>query len=164
MKRPLLPVALVYVGGLLLAEAIQPPLCFLFSLAFASLFLTLGWARARAFLIWPLLLVVGWANLASRTAVVSPNDLRKVADREPALVTVRGMLAETPSLRVYGRGEQESFRTLARIRVTALARGEKWQPADGPVMVSTRGELPVEFFAGREVEITGAVATGAGTV
>ena len=158
MKRPLLPVALVYVVGLLLAEAIQPPLLFLFPLAFASLFLTLGWARIRAFLIWPLLILVAWVNLVSRTAGVSPNDLRKVADPEPALVTVRGTLAETPSLRVYGEGEPVTFRTLARIQVTALARGEKWQPADGPVMVSSKGELPVEFFAGRAVEITGVLA------
>ncbi len=158
MKRPLLPVALVYVGGLLLAEAIQPQLLSLFALAFALLFLTLVWGRARAFLIWPLLIVAAWANLVSRTAVVSPNDLRNVADREPALVTVRGTLAETPSLRVYGHGELESFRTLARIRVTALTRGEKWQPADGSAMVSTKGELPDEFFAGRAVEITGVLA------
>lgn len=158
MKRPLLPVALVYVGGLLLAEAIQPPLLFLFTLTFAVLILTLVWERARAFLIWPLLMVVAWVNLVSRTAVVSPNDLRKVADLEPALVTVRGTLAETPCLRVYGHGELESFRTLARIRVTALARGDNWQPADGSVMVSTKSELPGPFFAGREVEITGVLA------
>ncbi len=158
MKRPLLPVALVYVVGLLLAEAIQPPLLFLFPLAFASLCLTLGWAQARAFLIWPLLIVVAWLNLVSRTAGVSPYELRKVAGPEPALVTVRGVLAETPSLRVYGQGERESFRTLTRIQVTALARVDKWQPADGPVLVSTKGELPVEFFAGREVEITGVLA------
>lgn len=158
MKRPLLPVALVYVGGLLLAEAVQPPLLFLFILAFAMLILALAWARQRGFLIWPLLIVVGWANLVSRTAVVSPNDLRKVADGEPDLVTARGALAETPSLRVYGHGELESFRTLARIRVTALNRGGKWQAAEGPVMVSSKGELPVEFFAGRQVEITGVLA------
>lgn len=155
MKRPLLPVALVYVGGLLLAEAIQPSLLFLFSLAFALLCLSLGRARARGFLIWPLLIVVGWTNLVSRTTVVSPNDLRIVAAPEAALVTVRGTLAETPSLRVYGRGELEAFRTLAHLRVAALSRGETWQPAVGDVMVSTKGDLPGQFFAGREVEITG---------
>ncbi len=158
MKRPLLPVALVYGGGLLLAAAIQPPLLFLFPFAFALLLLALGWARARAFVIWPLLVVVAWVNLVNRTAVISPNDLRKIADPEPALVTVRGTLEETPSLRVYGQGERESFRTLARVRVTALVRGEKWQLADGPIMVSTKGELPAAYFTGREVEITGVLA------
>lgn len=158
MKRPLLPVALVYVGGLLLAEAIQPPLFLRFSLAFTLLLLTLAWARARAVLIWPLLAVVAWVNLGSRMAVVSPNDLRKVAGHEAALVTVRGTLAETPTLRIYGHGELESFRTLARIRVQALARGGAWQPAEGPVMVSTKGQLPDAFFAGREVEVTGVLA------
>jgi competence protein ComEC len=158
MKRPLLSVALVYVVGLLLAEAIQPPLSFLFTLAFSLLFLALAWTRARALLIWPLLIVVGWVNLASRTTVVSPNDLRVVAGREPALVTVRGTLAETPTLRIYGQGEAESSRTLARVRVSALTRGEKWELALGPVLVSTKGDLADEFFAGREVEITGVLA------
>jgi len=155
MKRPLLFVALVYVGGLLLADAIQPPLLILFSLAFALLVLTLAWEQARGLLVWPLLLIVAWVNLASRTVVVSPNDLRKVADREPALVTLRGSLTEPPSLRVYIQGDRESLRTLTRVCVTALRRGEEWHPAVGTVMVSTTGELPAEIFAGRAVEITG---------
>ena len=159
MKRPLLPVALCYGGGLLLAEASQPPLLFLFIGSFLLLLPALFWARARPLLLWPLLVAVGWTNLVTRTAVISPNDLRTVIGNEPALVTVRGTLDETPSLRVYDRGDQETSRSLVPLRVTALARREEWQPASGCILVTTRSALPTEFFAGREVEITGVLAT-----
>jgi competence protein ComEC len=158
MKRPLLPVALCYVGGLLLAEAVQPPLLFLFVGTFLLLFAALLWNRARPLLLWPLLVAVGWTNLVSRTAIVSPHDLRLVIGTEPVLVTVRGTLEETPSLRLYERGGEVASRALVPLRVTALARQEQWQPAMGRVMVTTRSALPADFFAGREVEITGVLA------
>jgi ComEC/Rec2-related protein len=158
MKRPLLPVALCYVGGLLLAEAVQPPLLPLFSGTFLLLLGALWWSRARPFLLWPLLIAVGWTNLVSRTAVISPQDLRLVIGTEPALVTVRGKLEETPSLRQYERAGEVTSRALVPLRVSALARNEQWQPAAGRVMVTTATALPTEFFAGREVEITGVLA------
>lgn len=89
MKRPLLPVALCYVVGLLLAEAWQPPLAVLFTGAFALLLPALVSSRTRPILFWPLLVLVGWTNLVTRTAVLSPHDLRTVIGSEPALVTVR---------------------------------------------------------------------------
>jgi ComEC/Rec2-related protein len=158
MKRPLLPVALVYVIGLLLADVAQPGLPFLFALGFALLLPALVWAEGRALLLWPLLVVIGWVNLVSRTAVVSPNDLRRIVGNDPAVVTVRGALMETPELRIREQEDQVLSRTLARIRVSAMARRDAWQPAHGIVMVSTRGELPEEFFDGREVEISGVLA------
>jgi competence protein ComEC len=158
MKRPLLPVALCYVGGLLLAEAVQPPLLLLFLAAFGLLVGALCWSRARLILLWPLLVLVGWTNLVTRTAVLSPHDLRIIVGPEPALVTVRGQLEETPSLRIYERGDQETSHTLVPLHLTALARREDWQPAHGRVMVTTKGALPADFFAGREVEITGVLA------
>jgi competence protein ComEC len=158
MKRPLLPVALCYVGGLLLADAVQPPLPLLFVSAFLLLLLALTRARSRNFLLWPLLVIVGWTNLVSRTTLLSPDDLRMVVGNEPALVKLRGTLAETPNLRIYERGDQTMSRTLARIRVTALNNKEAWQRADGIVMASTKGDLPSVFHADRSVEVTGVLA------
>jgi len=158
MKRPLLPVALCYVGGLLLAEAVQPPLNLLFIGTFLLLLATLVWGRSRHLLLWPLLVAAGWTNLVSRTVIVSPHDLRLVLGTEPALVTVRGTLEETPSLRIYERDGEETARSLVPLRVTALARGEEWQPAYGRIMVTTRSPLPSEFFAGREVEVCGVLS------
>ena len=158
MKRPLLPVALCYVGGLLLAEALQPPLPLLFAGAFSLLLVALLWTRVRIFLLWPLLVLVGWTNLVSHTAVLSPHDLRTILGNEPALATVRGRLEETPSLRVYEQADREISRTLVPVTVSALARRDAWQPATGRILVTTKGTLPAEYFAGREVEITGVLA------
>ena len=158
MKRPLVPVALCYAGGLLLAAAIQPPVSVLFAAAFALLALTLVLSRLRSLLLWPLVLVIGWTNLVSRTAVVAPDDLREVMVDAAALVSVRGTLAETPSLRTFSRAEQESTRTLAEVKVTSLGRGTNWQPATGRIMVNTPGTLPDNFFAGQNIEIYGVLA------
>jgi hypothetical protein len=59
MKRPLVPVALCYAVGLLLAEAFQPPLLVLFVTAFVLLAFALAWSRARALLLCPLLIIMG---------------------------------------------------------------------------------------------------------
>lgn len=76
MKRPLIAVALCYVGGLLLADFVQPQLFILFSIAFGLLAVALVLPRFRWWLLWPLVLFVGWTNLVSRTVIVSPHDLR----------------------------------------------------------------------------------------
>ena len=158
MKRPLMPVVLCYGGGLLLAEVFQPSLPGLFAFAFILLALALFSSRLRPFVLWPLIALIGWTNLASRTAVISPHDLRSVVGGSPAIVTVRATLRETPSLRVFEREESESFRTLAQVRVTGLCRGTNWQPAFGQIVVTTPGRLAPDFFAGQTVEITGVLA------
>src|SRR5215471_18253502 len=99
MKRPMVAVALLYTGGLLLAEFLQPPLVVLFCLGLAT---AVGGLVKPSFLRWllcPLLVLSGWANLVSRTAVVSPHDLRRLAGDSPRIVTLRGVLPETPSQR-----------------------------------------------------------------
>jgi competence protein ComEC len=164
MKRPLVPVALSYVAGILLAEFFHPPLAVLFFLSFAVLFTALAWSRPRMFLLCPLLVLVGWTNLTSRTTVLSPQDLRAVLGTNPALVTVRGALAETPSQRVFERDEQELWRSLAQVDVTALKEGTNWSPVMGRVMTSTTGQLPTEFFSGQPVEITGLLAPPAAPI
>src|SRR5215831_2057423 len=99
MKRPLVAVALAYAGGLLLAEFFQPPLALLFFLAFALAAGGLLWSTSARWLLWPLLILAGWANLVARTATISPYDLRRVLDDTPHIVALRGTLPETPSQR-----------------------------------------------------------------
>lgn len=158
MKRPLIPVALYYTGGLLLAEAVQPPLVVLFASCFVLLGIAVFAARTRTYLLGPMLILLGWTNLVQQTAILSPFDLRHQLKTEPALVTVRGVLTETPSLRIHERDGQELMRTLVPLQVTTLATNEQWQPATGLVLISTKGELPADFFAGREVEVNGVIA------
>lgn len=155
MKRPLLPVALYYAGGLLLAEAVQAPLLFLFTFSFALLLAALIFSRARPVLLGLLLVFVGWTNLTNRNAITAPHDLRTLVGPEPVLATLRGTLTETPSVRVHERQGQELARSLVPLQVTACAANGIWQPASGSIIVSTKGELPADIFAGREVEITG---------
>jgi ComEC/Rec2-related protein len=158
MKRPLLPVALCYAGGLLLAEAAQPPLMWLFAASFFLLVLAIALVRYRALFVWPLLVLVGWTNMVHRTAIISPQDLRTLVGIEPVLATVRGVLEETPSVRLQERGSEQFSRSLVRVRVSALSLKENWQPATGDIIVTSKGQLSSEFFAGREVEITGVLA------
>ena len=114
--------------------------------------------KLRWWLIWPLLALVGWTNLASRTAVLSPNDLRTLLGNDAAIVTVRGNLVETPHIKIVERDDQQTEHSLAQVRVTGLQRGENWQPADGKIVVTTPGTLPDDFFAGQPVEISGVIA------
>lgn len=158
MKRPLVLVALCYAAGLLAAARFQPPLTFLFPTAFVLLLAAIFRPSARLWLLWPLLFVTGWTNLATRTAIVSPHDLRRLVSEEAILATVRGRLLETPSLRIFQRDELESYRTIAEVEVSALNRGTNWQPATGRIMVTTPGSLPAHFFLGQHVEITGVLA------
>jgi competence protein ComEC len=156
MKRPLLPVALLYVGGILIARFISlPPLLLLAgSLGLAAL--ALAWPRARLVGLCLLLVLTGWTNHTLHTAILSPHDLRRILGQQPEIVTLRGTLRETPTQRVYERGQEESWRTLARIDVAALRRNrEAWQPAAGRMAVTMPGTLSTNFFAGQEVEITG---------
>jgi hypothetical protein len=87
MKRPFVAVVSCYAIGLLLAGIFRPPLVALFGIAFAVLVLAcraeasarrrvLVLEKLRPLLIWLLIAFIGWTNLASRTAIVSPNDLR----------------------------------------------------------------------------------------
>ena len=158
MNRPLVSVVLAYAAGLLIGQFLQIAPLLLFVSAFSILTLALFFAKLRPHLLWPLLVLTGWINFAVHTQVVSPQDLRTQLTDKPALVTVRGLLTETPSQRTFVRNDVESWRTLARLNVTALAHGTNWQPASGSIIVTTTGTLPAGFFDGQQVEIAGIIA------
>ena len=184
MKRPLLPVALALVGGVVwgnlspqwLGES-RLPVVWLFALCCALALGARFGARAGPFALWPLLFVTGWTNVAWRLAVLSPHDVRLLARREASLgdgpgvgvatsapreaaflVNVRGVLRETPTYRLYENftGEPQ-LRAQAFVDLQALwfDRTKVWEPAHGQVAVSTAGVLGNDFFAGRIVEIKG---------
>ena len=155
MKRPLLPVALFYTGGLLLAMAAQPPVVWLFTASFCLLIPAVIFSKIRMPLFWPLLVVVGWTNMVNRTAIISPQDIRIVAGNEPTIATVHGTLLETPSLRMRERGNEEFYRTLVQLNIAKISLKDSQQTATGKIIVTSKGALPFEFYAGRDVEITG---------
>jgi len=169
MKRPFVAVVSCYAIGLLLAGILRPPLVVLFGIAFAVLILAcraeasarrrvLVLEKLRPWLLGLLIAFAGWTNLASRTAMVSPNDLRALLGDASAIVTVRGTLIETPHWRITERDGRQTERSVAQVRVTALCRDADWRPAAGPIIVTTPGTLAAGFFAGQPVEITGVIS------
>ena len=158
MKRPLLPIALFYAFGVLCAHFLPliPSHMLVLSLLVAGL--ALIWQQRRVVWLGMLLFMAGASNLTIHTSVIAPDDLRNVLGDKTAIVTVRGVLRESPSLRVFEQDEKESWRTLAHVDVTELCpnRGS-WQRAVGRVAVSTPGAI-TNLFAGEVVEVTGVAA------
>ncbi|MEJ0088911.1 MAG: ComEC/Rec2 family competence protein [Limisphaerales bacterium] len=155
MKYPLVAVVICYAAGLLVADSYRPPLTVLFASSFLILAAALFLKKFRPLLIWLLLVLAGWTNLAVHQAVISPNDLRTLVGNETALVTLRGMLAETPSLRIYEHDGEKAERTLVQLHVSELRRAGNWEPAVGSIIVTTPNALAGNFFAGQPVEIFG---------
>ena len=158
MKRPLLWVASLFAAGVLAGDFVPVRYD-------ALLMITLGlgagaivWGRGRVFLIYPFTFLSGWAGLAVHTAVLSPNDLRRVLPAEPELVEVRGVLSQTPSLRLADDGQKSLWHTMARLQVSAIRihRGV-WKPAFGRMAVSTPAAL-TNLFAGETLEVSGVAA------
>ncbi|MBK8000739.1 MAG: ComEC/Rec2 family competence protein [Verrucomicrobia bacterium] len=155
MKQPLILVALGYGAGVLTGHLVEAPLAGAFPVALALTLVALGSEMAPTVAAAGLLFLLGWINLGTRTAVVSPYDLRLLLN-EPRLVTVRARVVETPTEKVSQHGDKEKWRTLATLDVSQLrgARGD-WQPAFGRIICRTAGLLNSNIVAGQRVEVTG---------
>jgi competence protein ComEC len=158
MKRPLLFAGLLYVAGILIGNFVSFPLAILLPAALAVAVAAIVWTKARAYLLYPLILLTGWTGFTFHTATISPHDLRHVLGSGPEIVTVRGILSETPTIRYSEVAEKPLWHTMARLNVTELRpnRGE-WKPAVGQIVVTTPGQL-TNLFAGQTFEISGVVA------
>lgn len=159
MKRPFVTVALLYGSGLLLGQVLHPPVTILFAISFTLAVAAVGIPKARPLLLAALLASAGWTNITCRTAVLSPFDLRTLIANRSEIVSVQGTLLETPTQRVSMRGEEETVRSMAfldgkRVKV----EGKDWAPAAGRILVTTRGALPNNLFAGQEVVINGVLS------
>ena len=184
MKHPLVAVVVAYATGLLLAQYIHPPLPVLYGTCGFLLLLIIvlailgarhprpsssssrpwlertgiSFAGGRSALLWLLLALVGWINLTLRTSVLAPDDLRLRLGNEPALVTLRGTLAETPRAKIIQRGDREIWHAVARVRVHELQQDADVRPASGEVLVTVPEVPGADFFAGQPVEISGVAA------
>ncbi|MEY4385057.1 MAG: hypothetical protein RLY20_340 [Verrucomicrobiota bacterium] len=158
MRHPLVKVALLYTTGLLLAEWFPLSLPALLGMGFLLCIGAFVWERARPWLLIPLIIAVGYANLISRTAVSSPKDLRLSLTNGPVDGALRGRLVTAPSVRTHWRGTEPTFRTLAVMEVTAMRNKTDWLPASGQVMTTTPADLSGQVFNGTEVEVAGIIA------
>jgi Domain of unknown function (DUF4131) len=157
MKRPFVTVVSFYAIGLLLAGFFQPPLTALFTASFLILILFFALKKFRPSLLCALLVLSGWTNLNFHTAILSPNDLRRLIGGETEIVTLRGALAQMPQIKLSQRGGREKEHTLAQLHVAEIQGHGNWQPAVGEVIVYTPGTLPAVFFGGQSVEIKGVI-------
>lgn len=163
-KRPLIPVALLYITGILLA-GVPASLTLLFALAFALAILFFLLPAGRIYLLGALIILTGWINLAQRTTTLSPDDLRVVLTRPEEIATIRGRLIETPYHRSHESKNKEVWSSMTRIEVSAVRIGDaEWRPACGKIMSSTKEFLPDNFFAGQIVEVNGVLRKARGPV
>src|SRR5712691_11756956 len=137
MRRPLLPVGLFYVAGILLSDLFFVSPIFLLVSGLGLALMTLLCGRARPWLLFALIVLTGWSNVALRTAILSPHDLRILIGDVPGLATIRGTLRETPTLRVFEHDDKPSWRTMAQLNVTAIRMAHQpWRQADGKIAVT----------------------------
>jgi ComEC/Rec2-related protein len=155
MKRPLCPVALLFIGGILLGQWLHPPLIGLFAVSFLCALAALCWNRERIYLLTLLLVLAGWINLSWHTAIISPNDLRLLAGDEPEDVTVRGTLRASPLPRIFERQGRELWHSSVVIDADQILLPRGWQPAFGKIIAYAPGILSSNFFSGQIVEVSG---------
>ena len=165
MNRPLVAVVVAYVSGLLLAHVLPAPLpgaILVLALISGLVLRWTGWIsvpRPRTVWLWLLLALAGWANFTLRTTVRSSQDLRLMLGNTPALVTVRGTLAESPRLKIVQHGDQEKWHAAVRVRVREIQRDNgPFQPATGEVLAAAPDVPGPDFFSGQPVEIAGVAA------
>jgi competence protein ComEC len=157
MKRPLLPVALLYIGGILCGEYARPPLPFLFGAAFLMAALALAAPRGRIWLLGLLLVLTGWTGACWNTATLAPDDLRSLVGEPAEEARLRGVIETPPAQRIFERGHRELSRSSALIAANQIFIGEGWQPAFGKVIATVPGVLSSNFFEGQSVEVAGVI-------
>jgi len=155
MKRPLIPLALVYIAGILAGRWWIVSIEALCVLAFVLLIGAAASSRARPFLLWPLMMLVGWINFEQRKAILGAGDLRSLLSQPDHLI-VRGRLMDQPQVRarvIKGRQVQNS---IAQLDVSAIStNGATWQPVIGRILARTDGALGSDYFGGQTVEVAG---------
>ena len=166
MQRPLLIPALCVAAGIWFAEAFSADFG-IFSLSVALVGLAMAGLWSRGFAAGIGLALFGAGALAYQATQwpLSPDDARCRIDAHGELGRVRGILVETPSVRLSERKGQWVERTLVRLQVTGWCpQGGAWESASGQMMVSSQGVPDRRFFRGQSVEISGLVSAPPGPV
>ena len=158
MKRPLLPVALLYIGGILCGEYAHPPLPVLFGASFLAAALALAFsARSR---------------LAVRLACgIDGMDRRLLARRDSCARRFAFAIGPAAGRDAFARrssgacphsgfssAEGGNFaHSSALIEANGIFIGDTWQPAFGKVIATVPGDLSSNFFEGQSVEVAGVI-------
>lgn len=153
-QRPFVPLVALFAGGIVVSRYIG------LDLSTGILLLCLATAaypflRTHAYVLLLCVFLAGAVLYSVRYEVLSERDLRLLVHEEPALVTVRGKLLETPSLREYPGVSNTVRYSYARLDVKEVFLNEKWCRAQGSIASATRGEFDGPTSAGRSVEVSG---------
>jgi ComEC/Rec2-related protein len=162
MKRPLLPVALLYIGGILCGEFAHPPLPVLFGAAFLVAGMALAFSGGRIWLSALLIALTGWTGACWREAVLAPDDLRLQLGQRTEETRLRGVITAPPAQRIFERGARELAHSSALIDADEIFIDDKWRPAFGKVIATVPGILSSNFFEGQNVEVNGVINPPAG--
>jgi len=154
--RPLVPVAGLLILGIVAGRVFDFGVGIGFGVLGVAGFLLVV-RRARVVGVMLGIVGVGMTLYAGRYRMASEFDSRMVLSGEPELVTVRGKLVETPSLRDFQAGSNNVVYSHAVIEAGEVQRNKKWERITGRLATVTRGELAGDFFEGRSVEITGVI-------
>ena len=74
MKRPLLPVALLLIAGILVGEKFRLPLTLLFAASFAAALAGMALKTGRLWLPGLLIFLTGWTDACWHNAILAPDD------------------------------------------------------------------------------------------
>jgi competence protein ComEC len=162
VSRPFVLIAAALMSGIVFARWFNPlfPAYLIALTAILPLFL---WKRVRWTGAALFCFVLGACLYAERYRISSSNDSRSLFSGEPELVTIRGRLVDTPSVREVQAGRGEFAYSYGLIDLTEARKDKgKWEPAKGRVATRMRGELTSDFFQGRSVEATGVIARPSG--
>jgi hypothetical protein len=130
----------------------------LFFVSFVVLVLAIVLDKFRPVFIAILLALAGWTNLTVHTAVISPNDRHSLIGNKTKIATVRGILIQTPQLKISQRDGEPTEHSRAQIQVAEIRCNDNCQLALGQIVITTPSTLQDNFFAGQSVEITGVIS------
>ena len=153
-------VAACFGVGLVFGNEFGGDWALLLGVACVTLALAFFVTRLRLALAALTLAVLGWADFVIQTAIFSPRDLRVLQGPQSSLLSVLGVLIESPIKTLPkdsdppGRPE----RAHARFRVRSILTDRGWVPAQGTVMVHGTGRFANAACSGMLIELTGVLA------
>jgi competence protein ComEC len=156
-RRPCTWLAIPLISGILVGEYIGE----LKILAFYILLtvITLALARLpRRFILTILAIgLFGWINHQWHTRILSQNDLRLLIGNQPRIATIEGTVRSLPTSRATQTENGIRFQSQLVLDVRRIRFSQRWQAAEGQVLVRVRKALLPNLFQGLEATVSGAI-------
>lgn len=101
--------------------------------------------------------LLGWMNHQWHTRVFSENDLRLLIGNQPKIVTIEGTIRSLPTSRATQTDNGLRFQSQVIIDVRRIRFGQRWQTAEGDVLVRVNKPLLSDLFQGLKVAVGGGI-------